>query len=263
MDPSGPTLFIAPSLYRATELEGEPLVYSKGIIKEIDQPNENIFLKYSTVRGNVIGKSIKVQKANIEGRINSPQGNIWVNKCQSLTHLEATGGSILARLCRLETATAKGSIELYQSTAHSVSAKSVTLIVSNAVTVTAESDVELINSGIKHLTCTAVTPKSRLIINKCKIGILRVCQATESPTSSSGTFTSVKRKPVIQLKSSKVHMVIFEEGVEGKVILIGPSSVQKVVNGIARRMPLSIAPESSEGCFLEAQSSEMKDPEKE
>lgn len=263
MNPSVPKTFP----FRATELVGEPLMYWQGKIDEIDQPNENIILGNSIVNGKVTGKTIKVEKTKIEGRIHSLQGHIWVKDCQELKHLEAEG-SILALRCKIEEAAAKDCIDLYQSHAKSISAKCVSMIDSTAKKVILEFIAEFTNSNIYELECRAVNPKSSFCFKKSMIKNLKVSQAAKPQTANNENSTSIKNKVIIKLDGSFVNKIVFEDGIEGKVILIGASSIKEVVNGIVKRRPLLAVPECSDGYsttdsndVLLSQLTETKDPE--
>lgn len=255
--------------YLDIHLEGQPFVYSENTINEIVQPEKHIRLDRCTVNGNVIGKSIKIKEAAIDGSINSLEGNIWIDRCQSLKHVEASKGWIIIRLSALDKALAeKGSIDLYQSKVNSVSAKRVSIFQSNVNKVTTESVSFLENSKIMELECTKMAPESCLIVDNCSIKVLKVSQATLSTSNSVGNAIPVKKKPIVRLFDSFVGDIVFEEGAEGKVILRGKSSVQKVVNGVTRR--LLTCPKNREwhskpedNLALQTQSLETKDPEKE
>lgn len=244
---------------RRSDITESIIAYAKDTYDFIDKPHYNLLLEETTLKGDIIGKSLKLNKVTqISGDVIAKNGHVVAKDCKRLNHLKAEKGSIKATRCKkLGEVTAKGDVILQDCpNVMGVSSKNGLISISNGnifLTVRAKDKLKLENSKIRQLSCE-ISSIGSIIIKNCYIKFLYVNQSFEYPTKPSPchqdtletteppsempaenlqqNFTgNAETKLNITLTNSHVEKVIFSTHKQGTVTLLGNSIVKKILNG--------------------------------
>lgn len=233
--------FLAPSTnvafpYQEQGLKGEPWFYKDGEVNDIRKIEDNIVLVRTSVNGNVSGKTVRIHRGTMTGNISS-EGNIWVNKFNSLNELKTTKGAIKLRCSEIEKATADaGSITITNCPYVGVATAKNGLKIHDSIVFNASTETgltEIVNSQLKQLECRVSSTNPPPIINNSSIDKLIIKGDNISGLATCGEEKSMQETPqkvklvTITLFDSMIDDVVFE-GVKGEIHLMGKSKVHKI-----------------------------------